>query len=166
MRVWIKRSLWILFGIGVLVLLFMVQNSQSETVLSKPEIVIHVKGESAFLTEDELYVRLKRKGFIFNGQAHQDLKIAAIEKYIKSMSEVKDVGVYTKIGSSWKIDVDVRKPIARVFNKYDENFYLDEDGFIMKSSNLHTARVVVVTGYIKDRINSISVDNIINNDTL
>ena len=166
MRVWIKRSLWILFGIGVLVLLFMVQNSQSETVLSKPEIVIHVKGESAFLTEDELYVRLKRKGFIFNGQAHQDLKIAVIEKYIKSMSEVKDVRVYTKIGSSWKIDVDVRKPIARVFNKYDENFYLDEDGFIMKSSNLHTARVVVVTGYIKDRINSISVDKIINNDTL
>jgi len=76
------------------------------------------------------------------------------------------VRVYTKIGSSWKIDVDVRKPIARVFNKYDENFYLDEDGFIMKSSNLHTARVVVVTGYIKDRINSISVDKIINNDTL
>ena len=64
MRVWIKRSFWILFGIGVLVLLFMVQNSQSETVLSKPEIIIHVKGESAFLTEDELYVRLKRKGFI------------------------------------------------------------------------------------------------------
>ena len=166
MRVWIKRSFWILFGIGVLVLLFMVQNSQSETVLSKPEIIIHVKGESAFLTEDELYVRLKRKGFIFNGQAHHDLKIAAIEKYTKSMSEVKDVRVYTKIGSSWKIDVDVRKPIARVFNKYDENFYLDEDGFIMKSSNLHTARVVVVTGYIKDRINSISVDKIINNDTL
>jgi cell division protein FtsQ len=36
----------------------------------------------------------------------------------------------------------------------------------MRTSDLHTARVVVVTGYIPDKLNSISVPEIINNDSL
>lgn len=166
MKKWIKRILGVLFGIGVLIVLFLSQETQSNLIISKPDILIHVKGENAFLTEEELYIRLKRKGFIFNDQSNDKLKVTHIENYIKSMSEVKEAKVYTEIGGKWKIEVDVRKPIARIFNKYDESFYLDEEGFVMKASNLHTARVVVVTGYIKDRINSISVEKIINNDTL
>jgi cell division protein FtsQ len=74
--------------------------------------------------------------------------------------------LFTGIGERWTIEVLMRKPIARIFNKYGESFYLDQDGFVMKVSDLHTARQVVVTGYISDRINSISVPEIINNDSL
>ncbi len=166
MKKWLKRGLWIAFAIAVIVLMRMTQSAQAETVLEEPEVLIHVNGENAFLTEDELKLRLKRNGFTFNGQAQKDLKVSVVENYIRKMTEVKDVKVYTKLGSKWKIEVTVRKPIARIYNKYDETFYLDEDGFVMNSSSLHTARVVVVTGYIKDRISSVSVPEIINNDTL
>ena len=166
MKKWLKRGLWITFAIAVIVLMRMTQSAQAETVLEEPEVLIHVNGENAFLTEDELKLRLKRNGFTFNGQAQKDLKVSAVEDYIRKMTEVKDVKVFTKLGSKWKIEVTVRKPIARIYNKYDETFYLDEDGFVMNSSSLHTARVVVVTGYIKDKISSVSVPEIINNDTL
>ena len=166
MIVWIKRIAWGLFGIGVIVLLFMVQSTQWSNEAERPEIVIHVNGANAFLTEDELYTRLKRRGYIYEGQTKEQLKIAAIEEYIRSMTEVKHAKVFSMIGKGWKIDVIVRKPIARIYNRYDETFYLDEDGVVMKASNLHTARVVVVTGYLKDRITSVPVPEIINNDTL
>lgn len=166
MKKWVKRIAWIVFICSVLVFISFTQNTQDALVVDKPEIIIHVDGENAFLTKDELYIRLKRKGFIFPNQANKDLKTAIIEDYIRSMSEVKDVKVFTNLGKEWKIEVNVRKPIARIFNIYDENFYLDEDGVIMKSSDLHTARVVVVTGNIKDRISSKNVKEIINNDTL
>lgn len=166
MKIWIRRILWVGFALAVIVLMFMTQSTQRETEVEKPNIVIHVNGENAFLTEDELYTRLKRKGFVFNGQSHEALKVNEIEKYIASMTEVKHARVFTKLGSGWTIDVEIRKPIARIFNKYNENFYLDDEGVVMKSSNLHTARVVVVTGSIPDKINSISVPEIINNDTL
>ncbi|MEN9997689.1 MAG: hypothetical protein RI922_679 [Bacteroidota bacterium] len=166
MKKWLKRGLWIAFAIAVIILMRMTQSAQAETVLEEPEVLIHVNGENAFLTEDELKLRLKRNGFTFNGQAQKDLKVSAVEDYIRKMTEVKDVKVFTKLGSKWKIEVTVRKPIARIYNKYDETFYLDEDGFVMNSSSLHTARVVVVTGYIKDKISSVSVPEIINNDTL
>lgn len=166
MRIWIKRIVWVLFFVGVIVLLVRSCNMHSARSMDKPKIVIHVKGEDAFLTEDELYDRLVRKGLIFAGQTHQTLKASKIEGYISAMSEVKDVKVFTRIGSSWTIEVTVRKPIARIYNQYHETFYLDEDGIVVRTSGLHTARVVVVTGLIPDRITSIPVKEIINNDSL
>ncbi len=166
MKKWVKIVGWSLFGVLVITVLFYAQKIQAETVIEQPDIVIHVNGENAFLTEDELLLRLKSKGLIFNGQAQEQLNVSAIEKFIASMTEVKNVKVFSQLGSQWKIDVDVRTPIARVFNKSGETFYLDEEGFIMKASNLHTARVVVVTGEIKDRINAENVQGIINNDSL
>jgi len=49
MKKWVKRSAWILFGIIVLVLMIKVGRTQSELVVNKPDILIHVKGENAFL---------------------------------------------------------------------------------------------------------------------
>ena len=166
MRIWIKRIVWVLFFVGVIVLMFRSCDVHNERIMDKPEIIIHVNGEDAFLTEDELYDRLKRKGYIFEGQNHKTLNAAKIERYISSMSEIKDVRVFTRIGKHWTIEVTVRKPIARIYNKYNETFYLDEDGIVVRASGLHTARVVVVTGLIPDRITSIPVKEIINNDSL
>jgi cell division protein FtsQ len=166
MRIWIKRIVWVLFFVGVIVLMFRSCSMHEKRSMDKPKIIIHVKGEDAFLTEDELYDRLKRKGLIFEGQTHKTLNASKIEKHIAAMSEVKDVKVFTRIGSQWTIEVTVRKPIARIFNKYHETFYLDEDGIVVRTTGLHTARVVVVTGLIPDRITSIPVKEIINNDSL
>ncbi|MBP6090099.1 MAG: cell division protein FtsQ/DivIB [Crocinitomicaceae bacterium] len=166
MKKWFIRIAWVCFFGIIVTLLFLARNAQEQKTVAKPVIVIHVDGENAFLTEDELYTRLKRKRLIFDGQTKKGLSISGIEKYIRSMSEVKETKVFTNIGATWKIEVKVRKPIARVFNKYGETFYLDEEGVIMKASNLHTARVVVVTGNIKDRITSKNVKEIINNKFL
>ena len=63
MKTWLKKGLWLAMGIGMLVLIFMVQREQRATEVDKPNIIIHVKGEHAFLTKYELHTRLKRKGF-------------------------------------------------------------------------------------------------------
>lgn len=166
MKKWLRTGFWIAFTLAVLVILSLTKKAQMESGLAKPEILIEVNGENAFLTEDELYVRLKRKGLVYPGQTFENLNLAAVENYIETMTEVKEAKVYANLGGSWNIDVKIRKPIARIFNKYGENFYLDELGFTMAPSYLYTARVVIVTGDIPDRKNSISVPDIINNDTL
>jgi cell division protein FtsQ len=125
-----------------------------------------VNGENVFLTEDELFDRIKRQGFIYTEQKFEELKLAEIEGFITKMTEVKSAKVYADLGGKWNIDVKIRKPIARIYNNFGESFYLDELGFTMAPSYLHVARVVIVTGDIPDRKNSVSVDKIINNDTL
>jgi cell division protein FtsQ len=166
MKKWLKITFWSAFTIAVFILLSMTKTAQMDTELEVPEILIKVNGENVFLTKEDLLTRLKRAGLIYPGQKMENLKIANIEKFIAEMTEVKEVKVYSNLGGTWNIDVHIRKPIARIFNSFGEDFYLDEVGSTMAPSYLYTARVVIVTGYINDRKNSESVEKIINNDTL
>lgn len=166
MNKWIKGIGWSLFGIGIIFLLVSVKNTLENQQLSEPEIHISVQGENAFLTENELLTRLKQANFLYIDQKVKDLNCEAIEQFISTMNEVKTVNVFSHFGGDWNIDLELRKPIARVFNKIGQNFYLDADGFVMKKTPGHTARVVVFTGDIPDLENSVSVNEIINNDSL
>ncbi len=166
MKGWLKIIGWITFLTVVIYLLVKVKNVQKETIIEAPEIVISVKGENAFLTKDELLDRLERKGLIYHNQKYKELNPNAIEQFINEMNEVRNSKIYTNIGGTWKIEIELRKPIARVINKFGENYYIDEEGNKMPLSDLHTAHVLIVTGEIPDRLSGENFSEIINNDTL
>lgn len=166
MMKYIKIGFWVLFAIAVVVGMSMSKSAQQSEVTTEPHVLIKVEGENNFLTENELKLRLKRKGLIYSEQLVSAVKIKEIEDYIESMSEIREARVYSSLGGNWNIDVILRKPIARIFNKQGESYYLDDTGHTMATSNVHTARVVVVTGNIPDRKSKLSVPEIINNDTL
>jgi len=165
MKNWMKISLWILVAAGVVTILVFANNEENEKKYDTPEVSIHVDGD-AFLTEPELIDRLKLHRLIEQNQHVENLNIRKIEYVISRMPEVKHVKVFKRIGNKWDIQLILRKPIARIFNKLGQSFYLDEDGFLMNRSSLHTARVLVFSGFIKDRFSPNSIDKIINNDSL
>ncbi len=166
MKTWLKVSLWSLFGLVVIYLLVSVRTSLKQRILIEPDIHIKVDGENAFLTETELLTRLKQANLLFVDQKVEDLNTEKIEAYILAMNEVKSVNVFTHFDGNWNIDLELRKPIARVFNNFGQSFYLDSDGFMMEKTIGHTARVVVASGDIDDRFSSESMAEIINNDSL
>jgi cell division protein FtsQ len=165
MKNWMKISLWILVAAGIVTILVFANNEENEKKYDIPEVSIHVDGD-AFLTEPELIDRLKLHRLIEQNQQVENLNIRKIEYVISRMPEVKHVKVFKRIGNKWDIQLILRKPIARIFNKLGQSFYLDEDGFLMNRSSLHTARVLVFSGFIKDRFSPNSIDKIINNDSL
>jgi cell division protein FtsQ len=166
MKPWHKIALVSFSCIALIFLLAFMYKKQNETVLALPKIIIHVDGESSFLTETELIERLQREKLIFPGQTFEQLNINKLERFIDEMPEVKEVKAYSKIGPNWSIDVELRVPIARIFNQDGETYYLDQEGHTMHPSSAHTARVVVVNGFIPDKLNSPPVAEIINNDSL
>jgi cell division protein FtsQ len=166
MKKWLKISFWIAFSVCVFIGLSLSKSNQYETETYLPNIYIKVDGENAFLTKKEVLTRLERKGLVYRNQKYEKIKFNEIENYLKSMSEIRSCKVYSNLGKKWNIDIELRKPIARIFNSSGETFYLDNLGFTMATSPLYTARVLVVTGNIPDKSHSISVDKIINNDTL
>jgi cell division protein FtsQ len=163
---WLKISGLIAFSIGLIVLIVFVRKADRETILKKPEILIQVEGESAFLTKSELLLRLERGGLLPKGLSTEKIDPQKVESFIKKMSEVKSAKVYKNIGEEWKIDVVLRVPIARIFNTSNESYYLDKEGYKIGTSNFHTARVLVFNGSIPDRMNKENVTEIINNNSL
>ena len=166
MRKWLKIVLFICIFIGVIVVFVKASEQEAKKEPNLPQISIHVDSENAFLTEQELLTRLKIDRLIFEGQTNEQLKIELIEAKISDMEEVKTVRVYRDIGKKWFIKIELRKPIARIFNIYGASFYLDEDGFMMNRSELNTARTLVFSGNIKEDYSRQSVVDIINNDSL
>ncbi len=166
MKNWIKIVLWSLFGISIIALSIKIKSDLDTHLLLEPKVIIHMNDENAFITEHELLERLKLKGFLFKGQTREELDPESVEQFIGSISQVKSVDVFQEINGEWQVDVRVRKPIARIFNKSGETFYLDSEGNTMSTTPSHTARILVFTGEIDDKINSVSVSEIINNDSL
>lgn len=166
MNKWLKISLWSLFGVASVVLLVLTQRALNELIVKKPEVQISVTGENSFLSENELIARLERNNFLFVHQRVKDLNTEKIEQFIRGFEEVRNVKVFTHLNASWNIDIELRKPIAHIFNNVGQNYYLDADGHTISSSVDHTARVLVVSGDIPDRFGQESVSIIINNDSL
>ncbi len=166
MKLWQKIALWVLLCTGVLLLLFIENKKEEETLVAPPDIRISVDGPDAFLTEKELVKRLQDKRLLYEKQVIGDLDLKRIERFIAQMPEVKKVQVYKEIGSSWNIDLKLIKPIARIYNKKGETYYLDSDGKKMQRSDLHTARVLVFSGEIPDGMDGETVPAIINNESL
>jgi len=166
MKPWVKIALWSAFGIVIAVLVVLTQRAQNSIPTVKPEIEIHVNGEAHFITEEEILSDLDFNHLWKKGMPSGDVPIGKIERYLKSISQVKDARVYRKLGGTWKIEVITRTPIARIFNKNGESFYLDDEGVGMETSELHAARILVVTGDISDRLEDENVSEIINNDSL
>ena len=166
MKKWLKILLWIFLGAGVITVFVFSNQQEKNKKIINPEISIHVEGENTFLTEKELWDRLKFLRLVFDGQQNNAINIHKIEKAIAQMTEVKNVKAYRQIGKKWFLKIELRKPIARIFNSYGQSFYIDDDGFMMNRSDLHTARVLIFSGFIKDKFSHKSVPEIINNDSL
>ncbi|MEN9972318.1 MAG: hypothetical protein RIS20_665 [Bacteroidota bacterium] len=167
MKKWMKISLWLVAMSGVITILVFASQEESKKKYENPKISIHVEGDGdVFLTEEELVDRLELHRLIQENQQVGSLNIRKIEYMISLMPEVKKVDVFKPIGNEWDIQLELRKPIARIFNKFGQSFYLDEDGYLMNRSSLHTARVLVFSGAISDRFSPNSIIKIINNDSL
>ena len=166
MKKWLRIVLWILLAAGVTTALIFSYQQEQKKKIKNPKISIHVEGENTFLTEKELWDRLKFNSLVLDGQDNKTFNIEKIERTISRMTEVKNVKVFKNIGNRWFVKIELRKPIARIFNIYGQSYYIDEDGFMMNRSNLHTARVLIFSGFIKDKFSSKSVAQIINNDSL
>ena len=118
MKKWLRIVLWILLAAGVTTALIFSYQQEQKKKIKNPKISIHVEGENTFLTEKELWDRLKFNSLVFDGQDNKTFNIEKIERTISRMTEVKNVKVFKNIGNRWFVKIELRKPIARIFNIY------------------------------------------------
>ena len=156
----LKIAAWALFAVAIIGVLFLARKNQDEAIVLNPNISISVVDENAFLTETELLIRLKRLNLFYPNQLVKNLNTAAIEEHIRKMHEVEEVDVYKQLGGNWGIKLKVRQPYARIFNRFGESFYVDSKGATMDPTPNFTARILVFTGNIKDRSDSLLVEDI------
>lgn len=166
MKAWIQYIFWMLFVTMVIVLMAFANARQQTKIVGLPEIDIEVTNHMLFLTKDQVMSRLRDRNMISEEKSYSETDIALIEKEIRTMPEVKNVNVYIFVSGAWTIEIELRKPIARIFNQDGSSCYLDDAGFLMPLSETYTARVMTVNGFINETDMGKNVPDIINNDSL
>lgn len=67
---------------------------------------------------------------------------------LESIAFVENVKTYRTITGKLGAEVNLRNPVMRVVNNANESFYVDERGYMFPLSDVHTARIMIVTGDI------------------
>jgi len=161
-----KIALWVVFSFALISSMYFTSKKYKNRVMQFPEIVIVNEGNNAFLMDKDISERLRYNNIQLDGLKREEISADLIEAIVLKMYEVKSASVHLNLDDTWRILVELRKPLARIFNTRGESFYLDEDGRTMPLSPLYSARIIPFTGFIDDARDFVSVEEIINNDSL
>lgn len=82
------------------------------------------------------------------GQPLKDVSIAAIEGRLNDLRELRDAEVYMAVDGVMHVYVDQRDPVMRVIPDGGGDFFIDEDGILVRKRNLYTPRLHIVGGNI------------------
>jgi len=151
----IKKILHISFAIlilcGVLFLLAFANKSRENVVCKQLNINVINNQDIQFVDYQEIEKTFSEQGIKIEGNEFKNIEIPKLEKILNAHPHIKKADVYAEINGDINITILQRKPILRIFNTYNESYYMDEDGWLMPLSNKHSPRIPVANGLIFEK---------------
>lgn len=129
------------------------------------------KGYSINITASDDTERLISKSDIENiiltrtdsliGRKFKDIDLVNLEKTLRENVYVNEAEISGDMWGNLQINVKQRKPIARIVNKENEQYYIDDLGGAMPIRPGMPARVIVVNGNISTKYSDFRADTVI-----
>ena len=154
-------------GLILLVLvgfLFAFSSLRNNTRHVKSVTVNFMGDDNLFITEETVNKLLIQNKEDLTTVPKEILDLNELELALKSNPMMKSAQVQLTVDGEVRVDVIQRKPIARVST--NASYYIDDEGSFMPLSSNYTARVPLVTGFIRknDLSNVFKIANKIYND--
>ncbi len=104
------------------------------------------------------------------GKPLKEVSVSKIENRINMLRELKKAEVYMSIDGIIHVYIEQRNPVMRVIPDNGGDYFVDEEGFVVRKRNLYNPRLHIVEGNInisQAMLNGVSVlDTIIKNSIL
>jgi cell division protein FtsQ len=156
----IKRILYIILTVitlgGAIFLASFAGVEHRQLVYRSFSLSIDNPHEQTLITEEELLDTLHLKFGDIKGKALDDVPIFDIEQFLNTNPYVHRTNVYTTLNGDMVASVTVRMPMLRVINSFDESYIIDTAGVVMPLSAKHPVRLLVATGDINARPDTIA----------
>jgi len=106
--------------------------------------------ENHFLDEADVLKLVESSNQSIKGTSLDHVDLRAIEKKLKQDKHILDADLYGDLKGNLIVNVELRRPIARIVQSDAPDAYIAEDGVIMSVSENYTSRVVLISGaYVK-----------------
>lgn len=146
---WKKRiiqSVWILIGLGTMVLFGGAMMQKNLKKCSGVQIEIAGATQNMFLDEKEILEILNLAGKL-EGTAVGKINLRAFESVLEKNSWIQNAEMYFDNNRVLQVKVLERQPIARVFVNGGNSFYVDSTALRLPLSDKLSARVPVFTNF-------------------
>jgi cell division protein FtsQ len=154
------------FGGLLAVLGFSARETEKVRCLAIEIHVDHTDG-NYFVADDDVRTIILDRGDSLIGRPLHSIDIDRYEQAIERHPHIRRAEVSSRLDGTMAVRVQQRRPVLRVFTAMGESFYMDEEGWLMPTSDNYTARVPVATGHILDSYDLIQSYNVARlNDTL
>lgn len=163
---WKKRliqAVWILAGIGTIVLMGAAMQHKNRKKCTDIRIEISGIEEHMFIDEKDVLELIQSKGKI-TGTAVASLNLRAMETSLETNPWVRNAEMYIDNQQVLQVLIEERQPVARVFTIQGSSFYLDSSGLRLPLSEKLSARVPMFTGFPSDNIKLSKPDSILLKD--
>jgi cell division protein FtsQ len=141
-------ALWVSILIYLFVALGFVSEKRYALVCNKIAINVTDSLRNDFVERKQIIRLLEKNGINLIGQRFKDINLKKVEQIVNDYPPVYKAEVYKTINGTVNIDIEQRRPIVRVMDSRNLNYYIDEDGYIMRTSQNYTSHVIIVNGNI------------------
>jgi cell division protein FtsQ len=165
----IARILIIISALYLLVMPAWFTHKTNSIICSRIVVDIRDSSDYRFVTKREIRNIITAGGIRVIGTPVKNISLAVLEERIKKLRELKIAEVYLTIDGSLHVYADQRNPVMRVIADGGD-YFVDEDGVVMRRKKLYNPRLHLVTGNInitQKMLNGVSVlDTAIKNSIL
>src|SRR5580765_5478512 len=146
----IKTIGWSALGLCCVVVLIAAMKSQQSKACKNVFIDIKGASEHVFVKKADVWNILSVND-IKAGETLDDIDIRKVEEQLKENVWVKDAELYFDNNQVLHVKIYEREPIARVFTKQGNSFYIDSTGMRLPVTENAAARLIVFTSFPSDK---------------
>lgn len=139
---------WLISLGGLITLMSFIEIKKAEVVCK--DVKVYIPGNQYFIDKQEVENILKLSSTLLVGRKLDKINIHDLESKLKANPFVAYAKVYADMDGIIWIEVIQRQPIMRIMTQFDQDFYVDENGFKLPLSNNFTANVLAANGYIDE----------------
>lgn len=147
MNPYIRKSLYILSLVLLVVLLVVLKNNQADQICEKVTIEIDAPVEKQLVTQRLVMDKISEwYSGGFSGTSQQNLDLPEIEERLESMPAVYNAEVSFDLRGELKLQIEQRMPVVRIMRSTGEQFYIAKDFTKIPVSGTDVARVPIANG--------------------
>jgi cell division protein FtsQ len=139
--------------IGVSFLIAFGERKQGGSVCKNIVIELDNLNENHFLDEADVMKLVENSGQAIIGTGIDRVNLKEVEAKLKHDRHILDAQLFGDLKGNLIVNVELRRPIARIVQSDALDAYISEDGVIMPVSEKYTSRVMLLSGsFVKKMI--------------
>lgn len=133
--------------VSIMLLIGFANIGNDRNVCNKVIINLENQLDNHFLDNGDV-LSLLSNGYteVIEGQHYSKINVRELEERVHTSSYVQNAQVFHDLKGNLIVNVDLRRPVARIIQYNGPDAYLDAEGTILPTSEKFTSRVLLISG--------------------